>query len=303
MANKATAGVTLRQLQIFREVLRAGSERLAAKILKITQPAVSQQIRQLETEVGAALFVRENSRLNPTDRAWALLHSVEGALQSVDRIEKSIAALRNEETGSLSLAAPGVFCLNAVPRAVQAVRQVNRLSFQIKSGSYQQIAEHILNGRADLGISRLPLDGRAFDWIPIATARNVCLFRAGHRLADKELVTPADIVGEALVDIEPQFSAHQMNINALRYMGVEPDLAVEYDANGHDAGFVAAGVGVSITNSLVAREYEQFGLASRPFEPGAVYHYVVFWQKGRQLNRGMQSTVDQLLASFRAAPQ
>jgi len=102
------------------------------------------------------------------------------------------------------------------------------------------------------------------------------------------------------VDIEPQFAAHQMNINALRYSGVEPDLAVEYDANGHDVGFVVAGIGVSIINSLIAREYKQFELEFRPFEPGAVYHYVVFWQKGRQLTGGMQQTIDELLSVFGA---
>ena len=300
MVGKTTTGVTIRQLQIFREVLRAGSERHAAKILKITQPAVSQQIRQLELETDLTLFARENNRLVPTDRAWDLLHSVDGALQSVDRIQKAIAAIRNEEADSLSLAAPGVFCLNAIPRAIQAVRKNSHLSFQIRSGSYQQIAEHVLNGRADLGVSRLPLDERAFDWAPAATARNVCLFPAGHRLAAKEVITPEDIVGEPLVDIEPQFAAHQMNINALRYRGMEPDLAVEYDANGHDVGFVAAGVGISIINSLIAREYRQFGLEFRPFEPGAVYHYVVFWQRGRQLTAGMRQTVDELVGAFTA---
>ncbi|ANL38337.1 LysR family transcriptional regulator protein (plasmid) [Rhizobium phaseoli] len=300
MVGKTVTGVTIRQLQIFREVLRAGSERHAAKILKITQPAVSQQIRQLELEVDLALFARENNRLVPTDRAWDLLRSVEGALQSVDRIERSMAALRNEEAGSLSLAAPGVFCLNAIPRAIQAVRKSNPLSFQIRSGSHQLIAEQVLNGRADLGVSRLPLDERAFEWAPAATARNVCLFQAGHRLAAKEVITPEDIIDEALVDIEPQFAAHQMNINALRYRGVEPDLAVEYDANSHDVGFVAAGVGISIINSLIAREYRQFGLEFRPFEPGAIYHYVVFWQRGRQLTIGMRQTVDELLGAFAA---
>ncbi|WP_412065983.1 LysR family transcriptional regulator [Rhizobium sp. SYY.PMSO] len=301
MLARSTPGVTLRQLQIFREVLRTGSERLAAKNLKITQPAISQQIRQLEGEVGLALFARENNRLAPTDLAWDLLKRVNGALQSVDRIEKSIAALRNEEEVSLSLAVPGVFCLSAIPRAIRAIRESNALSFQIKSGSYQQIAEHVLNGRADLGVSRLPLDERAFEWLPAATARNVCLFQAGHRFADKDIIKSEDIAGEALVDIEPQFAAHQMNINALRYSGVEPDLAVEYDANGHDVGFVAAGVGISIINSLIAREYKEFGLEFRPFEPGAIYHYVVFWQRGRQLTVGMRQTLDALIAVLGAS--
>lgn len=297
MADKA--GVKIRQLQILREVLRAGSERLAAKVLGISQPAVSQQIKQLEAEIGFALFSRESNRLLPSDRAWEVLRSVDGALQGVDRIEKSLASLQSEDMRTIGLASPVAFSLGVIPRAIKAIRQTrNRIAFQVKSGSYEQIAEHILNGRADLGISRLPLDERAFDWTPVSTARNVCLFEQGHPLASKDLITPQDIKGEALIDIEPRFSAHQMNINALRFLGVDPDIAVEYDANGHDAGFVAAGIGISVTNSLIAREYEPFGLTFRPFEPGAIYHYVVFWQKGRQLSNSMKLTLNELVASF-----
>lgn len=297
MADKA--GVKIRQLQILREVLRAGSERLAAKVLGISQPAVSQQIKQLEAEIGFALFSRESNRLLPSDRAWEVLRSVDGALQGVDRIEKTLASLQSEDMRTIGLASPVAFSLGVIPRAIKAIRQTrNRIAFQVKSGSYEQIAEHILNGRADLGISRLPLDERAFDWTPVSTARNACLFEQGHPLASKDLITPQDIKGEALIDIEPRFSAHQMNINALRFLGVDPDIAVEYDANGHDAGFVAAGIGISVTNSLIAREYERFGLTFRPFEPGAIYHYVVFWQKGRQLSNSMKLTLNELVASF-----
>jgi DNA-binding transcriptional LysR family regulator len=297
MADKA--GVKIRQLQILREVLRAGSERLAAKVLGISQPAVSQQIKQLEAEIGFALFSRESNRLLPSDRAWEVLRSVDGALQGVDRIEKTLASLQSEDMRTIGLASPVAFSLGVIPRAIKAIRQTrNRIAFQVKSGSYEQIAEHILNGRADLGISRLPLDERAFDWTPVSTARNVCLFEQGHPLASKDLITPQDIKGEALIDIEPRFSAHQMNINALRFLGVDPDIAVEYDANGHDAGFVAAGIGISVTNSLIASEYERFGLTFRPFEPGATYHYVVFWRKGRQLSNSMKLTLNELVASF-----
>jgi DNA-binding transcriptional LysR family regulator len=116
------------------------------------------------------------------------------------------------------------------------------------------------------------------------------------------VVTPEDLIGESLIDIEPQFASHQMNVNAMRHMGAEPDIAVEYDAHGHDAGFVAAGVGISIANDIVAREYGRFGLEFRRFEPGAVYHYVVFWQKDRQLSDGLSYALEQLVEAFSEWP-
>ncbi|MER9758467.1 LysR substrate-binding domain-containing protein [Mesorhizobium sp. M0138] len=171
--------------------------------------------------------------------------------------------------------------------------------FHIKSGSYQDVVEHVLNGRADLGVSRLPLDERLFDWMPVATATNVCLFPAGHRLADKELITPEDLRDEPMIDIEPRQNTHQMDLNALRYMGVEPSIAVEVDANGHEAAFIAAGVGISVTNSVVAKECAFFGLQFRPFEPSAIYHYVVFWQRGRQLSGQLRLTRERLADALR----
>jgi DNA-binding transcriptional LysR family regulator len=301
MVRNTASGGRLRQLQVFREVLRAGSERSAAKILRISQPAVSQHIKQLETEIGFTLFTRSNNRFAPTERAWDVLRSVDATLQSVDKIEDSLASLQGSETKTIGLAAPSVFNLRAIPIAIKAARQSGSLcAFQVKSGSYRDIGEHVLNGRADIGVSRLPLEEKAFDWVPACTARNVCLFMRGHELSSKNMVTPQDIAAEAIIDIEAQYSAHQMNINALRYMGVAPDLVVEFDANGHDVGYVAAGIGISITNNVIAAEYEAFGVDSRPFEPSAVYHYVVFWRKGRQLSPAMQLIVEELVKSFQS---
>lgn len=299
MPDQPPADVKLRQLQFLREVLRTGSARYAARLLKVSQPAVSQQIKQLETALGFPLFLREKNRLVPTHQAWELLRDIDVVFASLDRVGKSIAALKGEEPAMVGLAAPGIFSLELLPRVLRALRAEHPgSSVHLHSGSYQQTAEHVLNGRADLGISRLPLDGRVFDWRPVATARNVCLVYPGHRFEQKELVVAEDLVGEALIDIEPQFSAHQMNINALRYMGIEPDIAVEFDATGHDAGFVAAGIGISITNAVIAREYRRFALTTRPFEPSAVYHYVVFWRRGYKLNERLQFLADELARGF-----
>lgn len=293
------SGLKLRQLQILRQVMRMGSERLAAKALRITQPAVSQNVKQLEAAIGFALFRRESNRLIPTDKAWELLRAIDTAFVGFDRIERSIAFLRSDDTPVIRIAAPSIFSFGVIPRAVKKIREKSRAyKFQIRSGSYQEIGGHVLNGRADLGISRLPLDERIFEWVAVGVAINVCLFPDHHRFASKQVITPEDLIGEALIDIEPQFAAHQMNVNAMRHMGAEPDIAVEYDANGHDAGFVAAGVGISVTNDIIAREYGRLGLAFRRFEPGAVYHYVLFWQKDRQLSGGLRCAVEELVAAF-----
>ncbi|MBY5775275.1 LysR family transcriptional regulator [Rhizobium leguminosarum] len=292
------SGVKVRQLQILREVMRAGSERHAAQVLRVTQPAVSQNIKQLEETIGFSLFRRENNRLIPTAKAWEFLRLIDAAFAGLDRIGPSIEFLRSNDTRLIGIAAPSAFSFSTLPKVVKSIRERSpSFAVQVKTGTYAQIADHVLNGRSDLGISRLPVDERILDWMPFGSATNVCLFPPNHRFAALQVVTAKDLAGEAIIDIDPQFASHQMSVNALRYMGTTPEIAVEYDANGHDIGYVMKGIGVSITNEIIAKEFAGFGVESRPFQPGAVYHYVVVWQKDRKLSDSLRFTLEELAAA------
>lgn len=291
------SGLKLRHLQILRQLMRSGSERLAARALRISQPAVSQNIRQLEGIVGFALFLRDNNRLVPTTQAHELLRSIDAAFAGLDRLDRTIEGIRHNDKRMVTIAAPSAFCLRLLPDVARAVRREKPAqAFNIRTGSYQELADHLHHGRADIAITRLPIDDRLFDCRPLVTASNVCLFAKAHHFRGRDVITPENLVGESLIDIDPAFASHQMNLNALRFMGEEPDIAVEYDAHGHDAGFVASGVGISITNDLIARQYACFDLITRPFRPTAAYHYVIAWQKERQPGAAVQKVIEQLIA-------
>lgn len=296
MVEIAKTGITLRQLQILREVVRTGSERNAAKMLEITQPAISQQIKHLEETLGVQLFLRDKGRLSPTTHTMTLFRDTEATFMQLERISKTVASLKGIESDTISIAAPNIFSLDLLPRVMKRIRAHRTVaSFYVKSGSYHEVVEHVLEGRADLGVGRLPIDDRVFDWIPTVTATNVCIFHPAHRFSRMDLITAEDLKDEPLIDIEPQFQSHQMDENALRYMGVEPYMAVQVDVIGQEASFVAAGLGVSSSNTFAASQFKSFGLEMRPFEPSALYHYVVFWQKGRRLGHLLQTATDELV--------
>ncbi|TIO84084.1 MAG: LysR family transcriptional regulator [Mesorhizobium sp.] len=292
------SGLKLRQLQIFREVLRAGSTRRAASALGISQPAVSQQVKQLETALGITLFERSTNRIVPSREAWELLRNVELALTSLGRLEASIFAMKNEEQQQVAIAAPPVFGFVTLPKVVATIRTNAASTVRSISGNYEEVGEHILSGRADLGISRLPLDPRLFEWAPIGSARNVCIFHPKHRFSKLSCIEAHDLAGETIVDIDPEFASHQMNFNALRFAGVEPDILVEYDSNGYEVGFVSAGLGVSITNEIIAREYSAFELEARPVDPSALYHYVAIWQRGRTFSNTLEVSLEAIRLAF-----
>lgn len=292
------SGLKLRQLQVFRAVLRTGSTRRAAAALGISQPAVSQHLKQLEALLGIGLFERSTNRILASREAWELLRNVELALTSLDRLEASIFAMKNEEREQIAIAAPAVFGFVTLPKVVATVRSKIASSVRSISGNYGQVGEHVLSGRADLGISRLPLDPRLFEWAPLASARNVCIFHPGHRFSKLTRIEANDLAGETIVDIDPEFASHQMNFNALRFAGFEPDILVEYDSDGYEVGFVSAGLGVSITNEIIAREYSAFQLGAKPVNPSALYHYVAVWQRGRTLSSALEVSLEAIRSAF-----
>ena len=295
------SGLKVRQLQVFREVLREGSTRRAAAALGISQPAISQHVKQLEATLGITLFERSTNRVLPLQQAWELLRNVELALNALERLQSTIFAMKNEGRQRIALATPAVFGFVTLPKVVAIIRSKTGSNVRTISGTYDQIGEHILAGRADLGISRLPLDPCLFQWAPLGSARNVCVFHPSHRFSSQACIEARDLAGETIVDIDPRYASHQMNMNALRFEGIEPDILVEYDSSGHEAGFVSAGLGVSITNEILAREYAAFGLETRPVEPSALYHYVAIWQKGRVFSEALGVSLEAIRATFAAS--
>ncbi|RAX40247.1 LysR substrate-binding domain-containing protein [Rhizobium tropici] len=131
-------------------------------------------------------------------------------------------------------------------------------------GNYREVIEHVLEGRADIGLGRLPLDDKIFEWCPIATATNVYIFHRGHRLSQKDVIRPEDLIGEPLTYVEPQMQSHHMNENAMRYMGAEPNLAIQFDVTGQEVNFVAAGLGITSSNTFAARQFAAFPVEIRP---------------------------------------
>ena len=81
-------------IENFRALMSSGSARKAAQLLGVTQPAVSQSVKRLETEAGFLLFTRTSSRLVPTPEAHALLVEVERMFVGLSAVEHKLRSLR-----------------------------------------------------------------------------------------------------------------------------------------------------------------------------------------------------------------
>lgn len=180
----------LRKIRYFVAVAERGNFGRAAEELHITQPVLSRQVRALEHELKAVLFVRDTKGARLTVAGETLLEEARGLLPAAEaarrRVRDAAAGVRRFTVGFT----PGV-------PVAPAIREFSRRhpdrSVEVLRMNWSDRAAIIRDGRADVGYLRLPADTSGLAVEPLLSESRVALVPAGHRLAGRDTVRIADI--------------------------------------------------------------------------------------------------------------
>jgi DNA-binding transcriptional LysR family regulator len=266
--------MTLRQLESFLAIVRAGSFRRAAERLALSQPALSQQIKELERELETPLFDRLGRSVRPTAAGMVLETHVQRVLAAIDGAREAMRALRGLERGSLVLAAsttPGIYLL---PRLLAGFKRAHpHLVVALRIANTREVEELIRRGEADLGI----VGGH------LAEARETCvearlvdrivlIVPPGHRWAGKREIAPARLREECLLTREDGSATRQVTEAALTRAGVSIDTRLELGHTEAIKEAVRAGLGVALVSQyavqseVAARQLRSLMLRGLPIE-------------------------------------
>ncbi|WNG51607.1 LysR family transcriptional regulator [Archangium minus] len=141
-----------RRLEVFRVVATTGQVSAASRLLHLSQPAVSAQVRQLEHECGRPLLVRTARGVRLNDAGRALLEYAQRVHQLLD--EAALAISTEEETGGeLVLAASTTIASSVVPQVLASFLRSHRgLQVRVEVGNTTQVLAWVGEGRAPLGL-------------------------------------------------------------------------------------------------------------------------------------------------------
>jgi DNA-binding transcriptional LysR family regulator len=188
--------VDLRKLRYFVTVAEQLHFGRAAEALHIAQPVLSRQIRALEEELRAPLFVRDKRATELTPAGRQLLADAGPLLASADALRRRVARAARG-SGSFTIGfMPGLMVTGAV-RALASRHP--QLTVNVLRTNWDDQTAVLHDGRADVSYIRLPVDQSGLKIQALLTEPRVGVFPASHRLAGKDAITIADLADEHLL--------------------------------------------------------------------------------------------------------
>ena len=282
------------QLRTFLEVARHKSFSRAGEKLSLTQPAISAQIRSLETEVGAQLFDRSGGKVTFTAAGRLFEPFAEHCLDCHQHIVMAVGEMQRTPRGEVSISANESTCLYVLPRVFTQFKQLySRVGLNIIRADRARTLEALLNREVDFGVVALPVkDSRlTAEWIHkdelvLVAAPSHALARAGklriEDVARHPLLLPKQ--GRQREQIDLLFSIREL----------KPNIGMELDSSELLKRFVAAGMGIGFApKSTVAADEEAGTLNILPIEGvRLVRELALVFRKDKSLSRAAQSFIE-----------
>ena len=278
--------MNLRQIEVFRAIMLTGGISDAARFLGVSQPNVSRLIRHTEDKLGLKLFERIKGRLYPTAEALTLHEEVEKAYMGIRLVHDVAQDLALSRSGRLRLVCSPSLGLSLVPNAITAFR-AERPGLRIGLEILPQAAllERVLTHQADLGISMFPSDHPNLTVETLCRGRLVCVLPAGHALAGKPVVTPADIAGHPLISYDRDTPQGQLTDQAFTGARIARDIAVEVRFGHTACALVQAGAGVALVDEFSVTGGIFPSLIMRPFQPEKWFELSIVRDRLRPLSK------------------
>ncbi|MCA1323567.1 LysR substrate-binding domain-containing protein [Herbaspirillum sp. alder98] len=297
----------MRDIQVFRAVMRAGTTSKAATLLNVSQPAISQSIRKLETSSELRLFERTRGRLVPTQEALALIVEVDRCFAGFEMIEHRIRSLRSFGLGRLAIASFPALGTGFMPRAIAAFGLETKriqMSFQIMSS--REVHQQVSSGQLDFGLMADELSVSGLEHSQFMSVPGVIVMNDQHPLADKPTITSKDLVEHAFIALNPEDASRRRLEQTLVLEGkiLRPILETPYSNSVCE--FALRGVGMGMAHPILALDYVTRGLRLKRMEHEVNFTGLLVFRPGiplsenaKELLRVMRIQMESDMSSLR----
>lgn len=289
--------LNLDQLQTLREVVALGSFSAAAQKLRLSQPAVSLQIRELEKRFGVRLVERMGKRAYATGAGEEL---VEHARRLAQEAEQALSAMRRYRSGWVGKARLGTsvaVCTYLLPPVLAQLRRDHSdLEVAITIGTTENVVARILANDLDIGVVTMPVKEHPALGIERLREDPMMAFFPGAERNLPKQATPQYLAGRDLILNQRQSQTYKIIAQWFETAGVELRPIMELGNTEAIKTLVAAGVGVGILPLERKQGILVYGRTLvRPLQPVLMRELAIVRRRDKPLETALKITHEALL--------
>lgn len=239
--------VTLRQLRTFKTVADLTSFSAAAQRLKLSQPSVSYQVKELEETLGLPLLDRLGKRVQLTEAGNVLYNYARRMLDVLDEATVVIEEMRGIQRGTLRVGASTTVGIYLLPAALGAFKKLHPgLVISLEIGTRARVQDQVLRNELDLAVVGPALKDPELAIIPFLSDELAVVAPAGHPLAGRRGLTLKDLADQPFIMREASSGSRLSLEKAARKAGAKLRVAMELGSNGAIKHAVESGLGLAV---------------------------------------------------------
>ncbi|NUU01860.1 LysR family transcriptional regulator [Herbaspirillum robiniae] len=284
----------LDHLQTFVAVIRHGSFSAAADSMDISQPAVSQQVRQLERTLGTPLVERVGRRARATAAGHELLGHAAQIEVAVDAAVEAVSRRAGSAAGRVRLGTGATACIFLLPAVLKDLRRrFPALEITVSTGNTADIAKAVEDNLLDVGLVTMPVSGRMFEITPVLDDEFVLLAPPGMALPAR--VTAAALADQPVLLFEPGGNTRRITDEWFARAGVRLAPVMSLGSVEAIKELVSAGLGCAILPAMaVPQAKPKGGMTVHPLSPRLQRRLAVVIRRDKRLHAGLADVVRSL---------
>ena len=294
--------LSLQQIRCFCAALELGSFTTAAEALRVSQPAVAEQVRKLEQALGVDLFVRAGRGVTATEAGRAFAEHAARSLRAVEDGAASVGELTALRAGTVAVGMfgePSAWRLDEL--VVAFLRRHRDVAIRLVGSNSSAIVDRVRRGDLEAGVVLLPIDDDRLAVRPIARDEVLYVSRDpldGPATIERLATTPLVFYDAESADRDP---IRRQLAERAQALGVRLRPRVEVELKDIALRLVAAGVGATYLPSAYTRApYYPAGLHTAPFSPALYDTFAIVTRAGARLSPGVRELLVAIEAHMHA---
>jgi DNA-binding transcriptional LysR family regulator len=299
--------VRLRHIEVFNAIMLTGTVSAAAKLLNLSQPAVTNILKAAEQQLGYSLFDRVRGRLIPSEEALALAPDIERLNQHLNEVRTMAANLKRRDIKQFRVLAPPAFAQVVLPHAViPFLRRHPQSQLTMRSQYSRQVLESLVRREAELGFVYHSNSHPAIAEEDVSRGELVCIAPKGV-FKTKRSVRMGELARYPVINLDPDDLLGQLIADSCKELGVKFSTQLSVQAYHALLSFVTLGFGIGFVDSFTASSADRRLVDTLSFEPKIEFSikavYPITAQRSQIVRELIRSVARSLQASTWRTPE